>query len=138
MAATGRGDSSSNGHVGRLLGDALLQRGRRLVVHERSNDVGQRESLHRTKSLCDPGVKIKGSSNTLTLIAASRSAVPFSQRGMGTLLAVVEPLIINWPTRRYTVSLFKPVSQEEHAQKEVKLNTRKIPRRETRVTSFGQ
>jgi hypothetical protein len=38
--------------------------------------------------------EVKEFSNTLTMIAASRSAFPFSQRGTGTLLAVVGPLII--------------------------------------------
>src|SRR5512144_1230057 len=70
----------------------------------------------------------KGPLSTLTLMAASRSAAPFSQRGTGTLLAVVGPLIISWLTRRSTVALFKPVdreqnpiSREEHAHKGVNL-----------------
>ena len=111
-AATSR---SSNGHIGRLLSDALLQRGRRLVVHERSNGVSQRESLHRIKSLSDPGAKMKGLPTTLTLIAASRSVASFSKRGTGTSSAVVGPLIISWPMRRSTVALSKPADREQNS-----------------------
>lgn len=70
-------------------------------------------------------------------MAASRSAAPFSQRGTGTLLAVVEPLIISWPTRRSTVAMSKPVdrdqnllSREEHVYKGVNLTKKEnTPRR---------
>ncbi len=82
------------------------------MVHERSNDVSQRESLHCMKSLFDPGAKVKGLPNTLTLITASRSVASFSQRGTGMSPAIVGPLIISWPTQRSTVLLFKPASHE--------------------------
>jgi hypothetical protein len=78
--ATTRGGSNS---VRGLLGDALLQRRCRLVVHEWPDYVRQRESLHNVKSRHDLEEKdVKESSSTLTLIAAARSAVPFSQRGI--------------------------------------------------------
>ena len=53
------------------------------------------------------------------------------------LLVIVGPLIINWPTRRSTVALSKPIDQdqnsisrEEHAHKGVNLTKKKnTPRR---------
>jgi hypothetical protein len=98
------------------------------------------------KLQCDLGEKdVKESSSTLTLIAASRSAGPFSQRGTGTSLAVARALIITWPTRRATVSLSRPVDREQKLDKSGETGIPrmkseiqgKIPRGETRVVSSG-
>jgi hypothetical protein len=51
------------------------------------------------------------------LIAASRSAGSFSQRGTGMLLAIVGPMIVIWLTRRVTVSLFKQVDRKQELDK---------------------
>ena len=66
---------------------------------------------------------VKESSSTLTLIAASRSAGPFSQRGTGMLLAITGELIITWPTRRAMVSLSKPVDRGQGLDKSGETDT---------------
>jgi hypothetical protein len=86
---------------------------------------------------------VKESSSTLTLIAATRSTGPFSQRGTGMSLAAEGALIITWPTSCPTVSLSRPVNRGRELDKpgetdvlEVKFEMQeKIPRGETRVTS---
>jgi hypothetical protein len=88
------------------------------MIHERSDDVRQRESLHNVKSRRDLEEKdVKESSSTLTLIAAVRSAGPLSQRGIGMSLASEGALIITWPMRRPTVSLSRPVNREQELDK---------------------
>jgi hypothetical protein len=57
VAATRCGSSGSN--IGRLLGDVLLQRRRRLMIHEWPDDISQKESLHFMKSQCDLGRKMQ-------------------------------------------------------------------------------
>ena len=116
------------------------------MVREWFDDVCQRESLHNVKSQRDLEEKdAKESSSTLTLIAAARSAGPFSQRGIGMSPATEGALIITWLTRCPTVSLSRPVNQGQELGKSgepaalgVKFEIQeKIPRGETRIASSG-
>jgi hypothetical protein len=65
------------------------------VVHERPDDVRQREGLHNVKSRRNLDKEdIKVLSTTLTLITAARSVTSLSQSAMGISPAFVGTLII--------------------------------------------
>ena len=91
------------------------------------------------------GKKCKGDIEYTHVDAASRSAEPFSQRGMGMSLAVKGVLIITWPTRHPKVPLSRPVDRERELDKSGEIDVlgvkfkiqEKIPRGETRVASSG-
>lgn len=122
--AAARGGSGS---VRGFLVEALLQRRRHLVVHEWSDDVRQRKSLHNMKSRRNPEKKDgEEPSNTLTLMVVTCSIGPLSQSGAGMFTASDGALTMIWPTRRSTVSLSRPVDREQELDKPGETGTQGI------------